>query len=118
MIGIKQIWALLERTMCLKNNAGKQKGWSYLPPRQEAPAVFLGVAPTVLGVGLPAPARAATAQETAKTLTAQHQLRRVGSLPLRADYRRRVASIGPLSAATWARAVSYTHLTLPTICSV
>eukprot|EP00969_Alexandrium_andersonii_P104636 4616194-Alexandrium_andersonii.AAC.1 len=37
--------------------------------------------------------------------TAKHQLRRVGSLPLKADLRRRAASVGPLSAATWARVV-------------
>eukprot|EP00969_Alexandrium_andersonii_P265862 11749672-Alexandrium_andersonii.AAC.1 len=88
MDGIKQIWALLERTTCLKNNIGKQKDWSYSPPTCEPPAVFIGTAPTVLGIGLPAPHRAETEKELSKTLTAQHQLRRVGSLPLRADLRR------------------------------
>eukprot|EP00969_Alexandrium_andersonii_P075565 3331920-Alexandrium_andersonii.AAC.1 len=38
-----------------------------------------------------------------KTMAAQHQLRRVGSLPLPAKLRRLASAIGPLSAATWAR---------------
>eukprot|EP00969_Alexandrium_andersonii_P203052 8973095-Alexandrium_andersonii.AAC.1 len=63
MYGIKQVWAELERTTSLKNSAAKQKDWSYLPPGHGRPAVFLGVAPTVLGVGLPAPVRTATDKE-------------------------------------------------------
>eukprot|EP00969_Alexandrium_andersonii_P147824 6535641-Alexandrium_andersonii.AAC.1 len=102
---IKRIWAELERTTSLKNSAVKQKDWSYRPPGGGRPAAFHGAAPTVLGVGLPAPVRVATDTEVSKTMTAQHQLRRIGALPLPAKLRRLAAAIGPLSAATWARIV-------------
>eukprot|EP00969_Alexandrium_andersonii_P294060 12996423-Alexandrium_andersonii.AAC.1 len=46
MESIKQIWALLERVACLRNNASKQKDWSYAPPPRDGPAAFHGEAPT------------------------------------------------------------------------
>eukprot|EP00969_Alexandrium_andersonii_P109789 4843370-Alexandrium_andersonii.AAC.1 len=77
---IKCIWARLERATSLKNNASKQKDWSYTL----ATGVRKGTAPAVLGVGLPSPARAAIDKERGKTQGAAHQLRRIGSLPLNA----------------------------------
>eukprot|EP00969_Alexandrium_andersonii_P117581 5201398-Alexandrium_andersonii.AAC.1 len=70
MHGVKEIWALLERTTCLKNNVSKQKDWSFTPAMQDAPAAFIGTAPTVLGIGLPALHRDETEKERGKTLSA------------------------------------------------
>eukprot|EP00969_Alexandrium_andersonii_P014846 648702-Alexandrium_andersonii.AAC.1 len=94
MAHIKQIWALLEKATSLKNNAAKQKDWSYAPPEGGRPAAFLGEAPTVLGVGLPAPVCAVTDEEASKTCAAAHQLRRVGSFPLPSKLRRLASATG------------------------
>eukprot|EP00969_Alexandrium_andersonii_P120104 5309843-Alexandrium_andersonii.AAC.1 len=93
---IEQIWVLLEKATTLKNNAAKQKDWSYNPPEGGRPAAFLGEAPTVLGAGLPALVRTVTDKEASKTRAAAHQLRRVGSLPLPAKLRRLASATGPL----------------------
>eukprot|EP00969_Alexandrium_andersonii_P181274 8009508-Alexandrium_andersonii.AAC.1 len=103
MAQVKQIWRLLERATFLFNGAPKQKDWSYVPAAVGAPAKLGGTAPAALGMGLPAPARAATREEIEAVHSAVGQHRRAGRLPFPGAARRIAATMGPASSTTWAR---------------